>query len=173
MWQFRIESIIAFVFVVNRGGFHLPSLRPVSIAYGQNISARSGSTPPSFSSFDDMMSPRSVADSNVSLQSELGELDSPQSAKGKQKETKTCDQGQVTDSINVREFATATSNSISWLCSLLYFWSCYSSCSCCVVFVVPNIIFQILGILFHLLYIVMFTLKIIKNHNRFLLKYYL
>ncbi|XP_052675917.1 C-Jun-amino-terminal kinase-interacting protein 4-like isoform X17 [Crassostrea angulata] len=91
------------------GGFHLPSLRPVSIAYGQNISARSGSTPPSFSSFDDMMSPRSVADSNVSLQSELGELDSPQSAKGKQKETKTCDQGQVTDSINVREFATATS----------------------------------------------------------------
>lgn len=59
------------------------------------------------------MSPRSVADSNVSLQSELGELDSPQSAKGKQKETKTCDQGQVTDSINVREFATATSNSIS------------------------------------------------------------
>uniref|UniRef100_A0A8W8LGM9 JNK-interacting protein 3 n=1 Tax=Magallana gigas TaxID=29159 RepID=A0A8W8LGM9_MAGGI len=90
------------------GGFHLPSLRPVSIAYGQNISARSGSTPPSFSSFDDMMSPRSVADSNVSLQSELGELDSPQSAKGKQKETKTCDQGQVTDSINVREFATAT-----------------------------------------------------------------
>lgn len=101
------------MFVVNRGGFHLPSLRPVSIAYGQNISARSGSTPPSFSSFDDMMSPRSVADSNVSLQSELGELDSPQSAKGKQKETKTCDQGQVTDSINVREFATATSNSIS------------------------------------------------------------
>lgn len=92
----------------SKGGFHLPSLRPVSIAYGQNISARSGSTPPSFSSFDDMMSPRSVADSNVSLQSELGELDSPQSAKGKQKETKTCDQGQVTDSINVREFATAT-----------------------------------------------------------------
>lgn len=173
MWQFRIENITALVFVVNRGGFHLPSLRPVSIAYGQNISARSGSTPPSFSSFDDMMSPRSVADSNVSLQSELGELDSPQSAKGKQKETKTCDQGQVTDSINVREFATATSNSISWLCSLLYIWSCYSLCSCCVVFVVPNIIFQILGILFHLLYIVMFTLKIIKNHNRFLLKYYL
>lgn len=173
MWQFRIENITALVFVVNRGGFHLPSLRPVSIAYGQNISARSGSTPPSFSSFDDMMSPRSVADSNVSLQSELGELDSPQSAKGKQKETKTCDQGQVTDSINVREFATATSNSISWLCSLLYFWSCYSLCSCCVVFVVPNIIFQILGILSHLLYIVMFTLKIIKNHNRFLLKYYL
>lgn len=92
----------------SKGGFQLPNLRPVSIAYGQNISARSGSTPPSFSSFDDMMSPRSVADSNVSLQSELGELDSPQSAKGKQKETKTCDQGQVTDSINVREFATAT-----------------------------------------------------------------
>ncbi|XP_056011887.1 C-Jun-amino-terminal kinase-interacting protein 3-like isoform X6 [Ostrea edulis] len=90
------------------GGFQLPSLRPVSIAYGQNVTARSGSTPPSFSSFDDMMSPRSVADSNVSLQSELGELESPQSAKGKQKETKTCDQGQVTDSINVREFATAT-----------------------------------------------------------------
>lgn len=108
------------MFVVNRGGFQLPNLRPVSIAYGQNISARSGSTPPSFSSFDDMMSPRSVADSNVSLQSELGELDSPQSAKGKQKETKTCDQGQVTDSINIREFATATSNSISGLCSLLY-----------------------------------------------------
>ncbi|XP_078323877.1 C-Jun-amino-terminal kinase-interacting protein 4-like isoform X18 [Crassostrea virginica] len=92
------------------GGFNLPSLRPVSIAYGQNISAaRTGSTPPSFSSFDDMMSPRSVADSNISLQSELGELESPQSAKGKQKETKTVDQGQVTDSINVREFATATS----------------------------------------------------------------
>ncbi|XP_078323878.1 C-Jun-amino-terminal kinase-interacting protein 4-like isoform X19 [Crassostrea virginica] len=91
------------------GGFNLPSLRPVSIAYGQNISAaRTGSTPPSFSSFDDMMSPRSVADSNISLQSELGELESPQSAKGKQKETKTVDQGQVTDSINVREFATAT-----------------------------------------------------------------
>ncbi|XP_056011904.1 C-Jun-amino-terminal kinase-interacting protein 4-like isoform X22 [Ostrea edulis] len=93
----------------SKGGFQLPSLRPVSIAYGQNVTARSGSTPPSFSSFDDMMSPRSVADSNVSLQSELGELESPQSAKGKQKETKTCDQGQVTDSINVREFATATS----------------------------------------------------------------
>ncbi|XP_061188924.1 C-Jun-amino-terminal kinase-interacting protein 3-like isoform X2 [Saccostrea echinata] len=91
------------------GGFQLPSLRPVSIAYGQNISARPGSTPPSFSSFDDMMSPQSVADSNVSLQSELGELESPRSAKDKQKETRTCDQGQVTDSINVREFATATS----------------------------------------------------------------
>ncbi|XP_061185333.1 C-Jun-amino-terminal kinase-interacting protein 3-like isoform X12 [Saccostrea echinata] len=91
------------------GGFQLPSLRPVSIAYGQNISTRPGSTPPSFSSFDDMMSPQSVADSNVSLQSELGELESPRSAKDKQKETRTCDQGQVTDSINVREFATATS----------------------------------------------------------------
>ncbi|XP_062572105.1 C-Jun-amino-terminal kinase-interacting protein 3-like isoform X17 [Saccostrea cucullata] len=91
------------------GGFQLPSLRPVSIAYGQNISARPGSTPPSFSSFDDMMSPQSVADSNVSLQSELGELESPRGAKDKQKETKMCDQGQVTDSINVREFATATS----------------------------------------------------------------
>ncbi|XP_061185332.1 C-Jun-amino-terminal kinase-interacting protein 4-like isoform X11 [Saccostrea echinata] len=90
------------------GGFQLPSLRPVSIAYGQNISTRPGSTPPSFSSFDDMMSPQSVADSNVSLQSELGELESPRSAKDKQKETRTCDQGQVTDSINVREFATAT-----------------------------------------------------------------
>ncbi|XP_062572092.1 C-Jun-amino-terminal kinase-interacting protein 4-like isoform X5 [Saccostrea cucullata] len=90
------------------GGFQLPSLRPVSIAYGQNISARPGSTPPSFSSFDDMMSPQSVADSNVSLQSELGELESPRGAKDKQKETKMCDQGQVTDSINVREFATAT-----------------------------------------------------------------
>lgn len=105
-------KIIAASVCHYRGGFNLPSLRPVSIAYGQNISAaRTGSTPPSFSSFDDMMSPRSVADSNISLQSELGDLESPQSAKGKQKETKTVDQGQVTDSINVREFATATSNS--------------------------------------------------------------
>lgn len=162
------------MFVVNRGGFHLPSLRPVSIAYGQNISARSGSTPPSFSSFDDMMSPRSVADSNVSLQSELGELDSPQSAKGKQKETKTCDQGQVTDSINVREFATATSNSISWLCSLLYlyifmlfiiFMLC---CICCTKHQFSNS-----G---HSFSLAVYCDIYLKNHQKsyiFLLKYYL
>ncbi|KAK3100549.1 hypothetical protein FSP39_021628 [Pinctada imbricata] len=93
-----------------KGGFQLPNLRPVSVAYGQNFTVKSGSTPPSLSSFDDMMSPRSVADSNVSLKSELGDLESPASGKapGNKKMAKTCDKEQITDNIDVKESATAT-----------------------------------------------------------------
>ena len=71
-----------------------------------------------------MMSPRSVAESSVSLKSELGDLDSPASGKpgaGK-KLTKTCDKEQITDNIDVKESATATSKCCS---SNLY------CCVCC------------------------------------------
>lgn len=45
-------------------------------------------------------------------------------------------------------------------CCISQSW--YSSFLCCVIFVVPNIFFLILGILFHVLYIVIFTWKIIR-----------
>ena len=93
------------------------------MAYGQNFTVKSGSTPPSLSSFDDMMSPRSVAESSVSLKSELGDLDSPASGKpgaGK-KSAKTCDKEQITDNIDVKESATATSRCLH----------SYNCCICC------------------------------------------
>ncbi|XP_060073344.1 C-Jun-amino-terminal kinase-interacting protein 4-like isoform X2 [Ylistrum balloti] len=90
-------------------GFQLPNLRPVSMVItGQNLTPlRSSGTPPSLNSLD-IMSPRTPADSNISLKSELGDLDSPDVTDKRRsgKKVGTCDKEQLTDNIMVKEFGT-------------------------------------------------------------------
>ena len=73
---------------------------------------KSSGSPPDASSFD-MMSPRSGKDSNVSLKSELSDLESPDinSNRGRKVvvELKTSDKEQNTDKIDVKESGTGTS----------------------------------------------------------------
>ncbi|XP_052794701.1 C-Jun-amino-terminal kinase-interacting protein 4-like isoform X14 [Mya arenaria] len=94
-----------------KGMFQLPNLKPVgSVNLTGNTPHRSGTgSPPDASAFD-MMSPRS---SNVSIKSELSDLESPDinSNTGRRvvMTTKTIDKEQNTDRIDVREFATGTS----------------------------------------------------------------
>ncbi|XP_052794690.1 C-Jun-amino-terminal kinase-interacting protein 4-like isoform X3 [Mya arenaria] len=93
-----------------KGMFQLPNLKPVgSVNLTGNTPHRSGTgSPPDASAFD-MMSPRS---SNVSIKSELSDLESPDinSNTGRRvvMTTKTIDKEQNTDRIDVREFATGT-----------------------------------------------------------------
>ncbi|XP_069129941.1 C-Jun-amino-terminal kinase-interacting protein 4-like isoform X19 [Argopecten irradians] len=93
-------------------GFQLPNLRPVSMVItGQNMTPlRSSGTPPSLNSLD-IMSPRTPADSNISLKSELGDLDSPDVTDKRRsgKKVGTCDKEQLTDNILVKEFGTTPS----------------------------------------------------------------
>ncbi|XP_060073347.1 C-Jun-amino-terminal kinase-interacting protein 4-like isoform X5 [Ylistrum balloti] len=93
-------------------GFQLPNLRPVSMVItGQNLTPlRSSGTPPSLNSLD-IMSPRTPADSNISLKSELGDLDSPDVTDKRRsgKKVGTCDKEQLTDNIMVKEFGTTPS----------------------------------------------------------------
>lgn len=95
-------------------GFNLPNLKPVNMV---NLMGRSGhlnssGSPPDASSFD-MMSPRSGKDSNVSIKSELSDLESPDinSNRGRKVtvEMKTSDKEQNTDRIDVKESGTGTS----------------------------------------------------------------
>ncbi|XP_021345491.1 C-Jun-amino-terminal kinase-interacting protein 4-like isoform X16 [Mizuhopecten yessoensis] len=90
-------------------GFQLPNLRPVSMVItGQNLTPlRSSGTPPSLNCLD-IMSPRTPADSNISLKSELGDLDSPDVTDRRRsgKKVGTCDKEQLTDNIMVKEFGT-------------------------------------------------------------------
>ncbi|KAJ8297541.1 hypothetical protein KUTeg_024072 [Tegillarca granosa] len=93
-------------------GFNLPNLRPVSmfVQGSGSTPVKTGSSPPSTNSFD-MMSPRSGVDSNISLKSELSDLDSPDVTSKPEKKphrTSTADKEQVTDNINVKESSTAT-----------------------------------------------------------------
>jgi len=83
---------------------------------------RSTGSPPDASAFD-AMSPRSGKDSNVSLRSELSDVDSPDinsNTDGHQVILNTSDKEQNTDRVDVREFATATSKSC--VQSLLHPW---------------------------------------------------
>lgn len=92
----------------------MPTLKPVP---GANLTGsthlRSAGSPPDASTFD-IMSPHSK-DSNVSIKSELSDLESPDinSNTGSGRKviltTKTSDKEQNTDRVDVREFATATS----------------------------------------------------------------
>lgn len=89
---------------------------------------KTGSSPPSTNSFD-MMSPRSGVDSNISLKSELSDLDSPDVTSKPEKKphrTSTADKEQVTDNINVTESSTATSKCF-WRVSLYCIWFSISS----------------------------------------------
>ena len=83
------------------------------VVSGSNYTTqRSQDGTPSVNSMD-LMSPRSNADSNISIKSELGDLESPEVSRKKGRSvsmgTGTCDQGQVTDNIDVKEFGTTTS----------------------------------------------------------------
>ncbi|XP_025087767.1 C-Jun-amino-terminal kinase-interacting protein 4-like isoform X6 [Pomacea canaliculata] len=89
-----------------KGGFHMPSLRPVSIGPGITFPIdlhRSEASPMGY----DLTSPQSARDSNVSLKSELSDLDSPEKAKHTKEAAVTSDKEQLTDSIDVTEKATA------------------------------------------------------------------
>lgn len=66
---------------------------------------RSSGTPMSF----DLTSPQSGHDSNVSLKSELSDLDSPEKSKHLREGAITSDKEQLTDSIDVTEKSTGTS----------------------------------------------------------------
>ncbi|XP_033743951.1 C-Jun-amino-terminal kinase-interacting protein 4-like isoform X5 [Pecten maximus] len=96
-------------------GFQLPNLRPVSMVItGQNLTPlRSSGTPPSLNSLD-IMSPRTPADSNISLKSELGDLDSPDVTDKRRsgKKVGTCDKEQLTDNIMVKEFGTTPKDGV-------------------------------------------------------------
>ncbi|XP_069129928.1 C-Jun-amino-terminal kinase-interacting protein 4-like isoform X7 [Argopecten irradians] len=96
-------------------GFQLPNLRPVSMVItGQNMTPlRSSGTPPSLNSLD-IMSPRTPADSNISLKSELGDLDSPDVTDKRRsgKKVGTCDKEQLTDNILVKEFGTTPKDGV-------------------------------------------------------------
>lgn len=90
-------------------GFNLPNLRPVSMYLpGQQPAAvRSVSSP---TQSLDITSPRSTADSTVSLKSELGDLESPEKdKKSKIHRVDTCDKEQLTDAVEVKETSTGTS----------------------------------------------------------------
>ncbi|XP_025087781.1 C-Jun-amino-terminal kinase-interacting protein 4-like isoform X19 [Pomacea canaliculata] len=90
-----------------KGGFHMPSLRPVSIGPGITFPIdlhRSEASPMGY----DLTSPQSARDSNVSLKSELSDLDSPEKAKHTKEAAVTSDKEQLTDSIDVTEKATGT-----------------------------------------------------------------
>ncbi|CAG2203619.1 JIP4 [Mytilus edulis] len=89
-------------------GFNLPNLRPVSMFLpGQSATTvRSLSSP---TQSIDINSPRSTADSTVSLKSELADLESPEISKekkGKLNRISTCDKEQVTDHVEVKETST-------------------------------------------------------------------
>lgn len=74
----------------------------------------------------DINSPRSTADSTVSLKSELADLESPEISKekkGKLNRISTCDKEQVTDHVEVKETSTGMS---------MYNMYCY--CCCCFAF---------------------------------------
>lgn len=98
-------------------GFQLPNLKGVNLPYGQSMT-RSVNSPPSGGSFD-LMSPRSGKDSNVSIRSELSDLESPDVNKFEDKRktiildnrAATSDKEQNTDSVDVRESGTATATS--------------------------------------------------------------
>ncbi|XP_071087279.1 C-Jun-amino-terminal kinase-interacting protein 4-like isoform X13 [Haliotis cracherodii] len=85
-----------------KGGFQLPSLRPVSmfVQGSGETPIKSDSSPMSF----DLMSPQSGRDSNVSIKSELSDLESPEPGRGKM----THDKEQLTDNISVTERSTTT-----------------------------------------------------------------
>ncbi|XP_076071078.1 C-Jun-amino-terminal kinase-interacting protein 4-like isoform X17 [Mytilus galloprovincialis] len=92
-------------------GFNLPNLRPVSMFLpGQSATTvRSLSSP---TQSIDINSPRSTADSTVSLKSELADLESPEISKekkGKLNRISTCDKEQVTDHVEVKETSTGMS----------------------------------------------------------------
>ncbi|KAK7485929.1 hypothetical protein BaRGS_00022795, partial [Batillaria attramentaria] len=87
-----------------KGGFHMPALRPVSM--GPGVVFHPLETQKSDSMSMDLTSPQSGRDSNVSLRSELSDLDSPE--KGKKDAAVTSDKEQLTDSIDVTEKATGT-----------------------------------------------------------------
>ncbi|XP_070197091.1 C-Jun-amino-terminal kinase-interacting protein 4-like isoform X2 [Littorina saxatilis] len=86
-----------------KGGFNVPALRPVSMGPGvvfHPLEPNRGD-----GSFD-MATPQSGKDSNVSLRSELSDLDSPEKQVG---ETQgTSDKGAQSDSVNVTEKSTGT-----------------------------------------------------------------
>ncbi|XP_041356753.1 C-Jun-amino-terminal kinase-interacting protein 4-like isoform X9 [Gigantopelta aegis] len=90
-----------------RGGIQLPSLRPVSM-FVQGSPNQSDNSPMPF----DLMSPHSTRDSNISLRSELSDLDSPATPK-ENLSRQTSDKGQLTDNINVSEQSTTTATMAS------------------------------------------------------------
>lgn len=152
---------------INRGSFHLPTLKSVG---GPHLTGstplRSAGSPPDASTFD-MVSPRSK-DSNVSIKSELSDLDSPDinsNTSGGRKvilTTKTSDKEQNTDRVDVREFATATSKSFTHLVELVCLLSSF------VVWSLGNpavfwMIFQGINILFHFsfLYLSSFVIGVV------------
>lgn len=92
-------------------GFNLPNLRPVSMFLpGQSATTMRSLSSPTQSI--DINSPRSTADSTVSLKSELADLESPEISKekkGKLNRISTCDKEQVTDHVEVKETSTGMS----------------------------------------------------------------
>lgn len=113
-WKLYLYLCFTLCCTLQRG-FHLPNLRPVSMVItGQNLTPlRSSGTPPSLHSLD-IMSPRTPADSNISLKSELGDLESPDVTDRRRSGRKvgTCDKEQLTDNIMVKEFGTTPSKSL-------------------------------------------------------------
>ena len=110
----------------------MPNLKPVNMVnlMGGSTHLKSSGSPPDASSFD-MMSPRSGKDSNVSIKSELSDLESPDvnSNRGRKVvvELKTSDKEQNTDRIDVKESGTGTSELLCWFscCSWLLIGFCF------------------------------------------------
>ena len=92
----------------------MPNLRPVSMFLpGQGGQPTRSLSSPTQSV--DITSPRSTADSSVSLKSELADLESPdvvKDKKGKIHRVSTCDKEQLTDSVEVKECSTGMSQYI-------------------------------------------------------------
>ena len=115
-----------------RGGFQLPNLKPVNmISMTGSTPLKSTGSPPDASAFD-LMSPRSGKDSNISLKSELSDLESPDinsnHARQVHVSTKTSDKEQNTDKVDVREFATATSECQCQMFFFIYYLHSVISC---------------------------------------------
>ena len=128
------------IFHFFRGGFNMPSLRPVSMGPGVVFHPLDSSR--SEGAYD-LASPQSGRDSNVSLKSELSDLDSPD--KQSKDASSTSDKEQLTDAIDVTEKSTGTSElggfpggfcslkfevARSWWCSVQgqHFRSCCIAC---------------------------------------------
>ncbi|XP_076468439.1 C-Jun-amino-terminal kinase-interacting protein 4-like isoform X5 [Babylonia areolata] len=85
-----------------KSGFNMPALRPVSMGPGVVFHPLEGNRHEGF----DLASPQSAHGSNVSLKSELSDLESPE--KHAKETAGTSDKEQLTDSIDVLEKSTGT-----------------------------------------------------------------
>ena len=107
------------VCLCSRGGFNMPALRPVSMGPGVVFHPLDSSQKQEGGGFD-FASPQSVQ-SNVSLKSELSDTESPE--KHAKETAGTSDKEQLTDSIEVTEKSTGTSEWMSPTFYVLFYFS--------------------------------------------------